>query len=65
MEEKKNNPKREADEALPVQELPADIPPQLSLFEAPPPPDFLLSPAAGHRTLPGREEVAACQTGEI
>lgn len=46
-------------------ELPADIPPQLSLFEAPPPPDFLLSPAAGHRTLPGREEVAACQTGEI
>ena len=28
--------------------------PQLSLFEAPPPPDFLLSPAAGQRTLPGR-----------
>ena len=26
MEEKKNNPAREADEALPVQELPADIP---------------------------------------
>ena len=26
MEEKKNNPEREADEALPVQELPADIP---------------------------------------
>ena len=26
MEEKKNNPEREVDEALPVQELPADIP---------------------------------------
>ena len=26
MEEKKNNPEREEDEALPVQELPADIP---------------------------------------